>query len=113
MQRRRKNGKEQINLILSLANVQDLIVPFLYQTKVLKPSDEVERFTIDLCAWENEGDPMHYSVWIDLKKEGGVEDNTQLREGEQVGGHTIPSSSKRSSEPSKAKSNAKGSRSQR
>ena len=61
--------------------MRDLIVPFLYQTKVLKPSDEVDDLLIDLCTSGEQLDT--YSVYIYLKK-GGVDNSKELQKGDEV-----------------------------
>jgi hypothetical protein len=70
-----KRKREFTHILMSKGNVRDLIVPFLYQTKVLKPSDEVEDLVLDLIT---SGDT--YSVYI--YKKGGVKDSKELCKGD-------------------------------
>jgi len=102
MQKRKERKWHRV--MMSQGNMTDLIAPFLYQTKVLKPSEEVEKIVVDL-----NGDDHTYTIFI-YYKEGGANNSAQLREGEQVGGHESPSSPKGGPQPSTTKSSKKGTR---
>ena len=85
--KKRKEKRKAIITKISMGNLKDLIGPFLYQTKLLNSTDEIDSIFLDACYWEEfeeTQDPLFpYSLQIWLK-EGGVKDSTKLSKGDKI-----------------------------